>query len=349
MAESRNHHYIPQCYLRGFGWKRGKHHMVVVQDFVEKKTYETNTRNVCAERDFMRYEAESKKPDWLEQEFSKLESKACGAIRDVLTTGVFDGANRNYILNLMALLAVRSPEQRENMRDFQARVAERMIDLMLEDKDRWELSTNQLEKATGESHNVSYEQAKEFFDRGEYRIEVARERHISNEIDLYNTVLQLLGRRKWSLYIVGGTYGEFITTNRPVVIAYIHPERVPVYMRHSPGFGLADTEVYFPITKHALLVGRWDAEERTISPVNQSFVGMMNSQMIRHSYGLAFSAARELLYFDPLFRLQWDDEVIARFTTPPTPEEIAKFEAEYALMGRPERPARERSFTGGSD
>ena len=43
MAESHNHHYIPQGYLRGFGWKRGKHHMVVVHDFQEKKTYETNT------------------------------------------------------------------------------------------------------------------------------------------------------------------------------------------------------------------------------------------------------------------------------------------------------------------
>lgn len=128
MAESRNHHYIPQGYLRGFGWKRGKHHLVVVHDFEEKRTYETNTRNVCAERDFMRFEAQGRKPDWLEEEFSKLEFKACEAIRHVVQTRTFAGEDKNYILNLMALLAVRSPEQRENMRDFQARVARaRMI------------------------------------------------------------------------------------------------------------------------------------------------------------------------------------------------------------------------------
>jgi len=63
MTDSRNHHYIPQGYLRGFGWKRGKHHMVVVHDFQERKTYETDTRNVCAQRDFMRFEAEGRKPD----------------------------------------------------------------------------------------------------------------------------------------------------------------------------------------------------------------------------------------------------------------------------------------------
>lgn len=71
------------------------------------------------------------------------------------------------------------------------------------------------------------------------------------------------------LYFVPGDYGEFITTSRPVVIAYIDPERVPLYLRHSPGFGLKNTEVYFPLTKHALLIGRWDGDEKTISPANR--------------------------------------------------------------------------------
>ena len=76
----------------------------------------------------MRFEAQGRKPDWLEEEFSKLEFKACEAIRHVVQTRTFAGEDKNYILNLMALLAVRSPEQRENMRDFQARVARaRMI------------------------------------------------------------------------------------------------------------------------------------------------------------------------------------------------------------------------------
>ena len=68
---------------------------------------------------------------------------------------------------------------------------------------------------------VTYEEAKDFYRRGEYTIEVARERHIQTEIDFYNTVLQLLGQRKWTLYLVSGDYGEFITTSRPVVIAYM--------------------------------------------------------------------------------------------------------------------------------
>ena len=300
MTESRNHHYTPQGYLRGFGWKRGKHHMVVVHDFQEKKTYETNTRNVCAQRDFMRFEVKGRKPDWLEEEFGKLESAAVAAIREVVKSAVFDGGNKNCILNLMALLAVRSPEQRETMRGFQARVAQRLMDLVLEKKERWESQVKEMEKTTGKPSFVTYEEAKDFHERGQYTIEVARERHIQTEIDLYNSVLQLLGHRKWTLYVVPGDYGEFITTSRPVVIACIDPEKVPLYLRYSPGFGLKSTEVYFPLTKHALLIGRWDGDEKTVNPVDQSFVGVMNRQMIQHSYGLALSSARKVLYHPPV-------------------------------------------------
>lgn len=306
--------------------------MVVVHDFHDKRTYETNTRNVCAERDFMRFEAQGRKPDWLEEEFSKLESKACEAIRDVVRTRTFAGEDKNYILNLMALLAVRSPEQRENMRDFQARVATQIMGLVLENKERWELENKRMQEATGTMHTVTYEEAKAFHERGEYSIEVAREHHIGTEIKLFDTVLQLLGQRKWTLYVADGTYGEFITTDRPVVIAYIDPQKVPAYMRHSPGFALKDTKIYFPLTKHALLVGCWDAKEEIISPVNQEFMGLMNNQMIQHSYGLALSSARVVLYHDPLLRLHWDDKFIARFTTSPTESEIAAFKAEHGIV-----------------
>lgn len=310
--------------------------MVVVHDFQEKKTYETNTRNICAQRDFMRFEVKGRKPDWLEEEFGKLESEAVPAIRDVAKSGFFDGENKNYILNLMALLAVRSPEQRENMREFQARVAEGVMDLMLEDQELWESQIKEMEETTGKPSLVTYEDAKDFHRRGEYTIEVARERHIQTEINLYNTVLQLLGQRKWTLHLVPGNYGEFITTGRPVVIAYIDPEKLPAYLRHSPGFGLMNTEVYFPLTKHALLIGSWDGDEKTINPVNQQFVGVMNYQMIQHSYGLALSSAREVLYHDPLMRLQWDDQVIDRFTAPPSEEEVAQFKTDHGIVGNSE-------------
>jgi len=62
----------------------------------------------------------------------------------------------------------------------------------------------------------------------------------------------------------------------------------------------------------------------------------MNNRMIQHSYGLALSSAREVLYHDPLMRLQWDDKVIDRFTTPPSEKELEQFKANHGVLGTTE-------------
>lgn len=327
--EARHHHYVPQGYLRGFGFKRSKHWMVVAHDLENKKVFETNTRNVCGERDFMRYEMEGERPDRLENELAHFEGQAIEAIRRVAASGEFAGEDRNLVLNLMALLAVRSPEQREAMREFHEEIAKRIMDLTLADKRRWEGQMSRM-KAAGKSVNadVTYEQAKEFHERGEYTVTVPRERHIGVELDSFGTVLELLGKRVWTLYITDGSDGEFITTNRPVVNAFLYPERVPPLMRNSPGFALSDTRVTFPLTKHALLIGRWDGKEGTIK-AEQAFIGAINNQMIRHSFGLVLGCRREVLYHDPLMRLRWDANVIESFTIPPSKEEQEKFLADH--------------------
>lgn len=313
MSEARNHHYIPQGYLRGFGWKRSKHYMVVVHDFRVNRTYEANTRNIFAQRDFMRFEAKDRAPDWLEIEFGKLESAATEAIREVTRLGQFCGDNRNTILNLMALLAVRSPEQRENVRDFQERISNRVMDLVLESKERWDALNRDMEVDTGARSSVTYEQAKDFHQRGQYKIEVVREWHIQNEMRLFKRVLDLLGQRAWKLYIVSGSEGEFITTNRPVVLAFADPQAVPPLMRQSPGFAIKDTEVYFPLTKHSLLIGRWSGDEEAVSSAPQALIGVVNTLMIQYSYGVALSSSRRVLYQDGDMKLNWDEKMMDRF------------------------------------
>ena len=52
--EPRNHHYIPQCYLRGFGWKHKKQWYTNVAFGKTGEWHATNIRNLGAERDFQR-------------------------------------------------------------------------------------------------------------------------------------------------------------------------------------------------------------------------------------------------------------------------------------------------------
>lgn len=143
-----------------------------------------------------------------------------------------------------------------------------------------------------------------------------------------STVLEEIGKRRWTIYKTDGKHGEFITTNRPVSLTYIDPNNVPGWMAHSPGFALKGTEIHFPSTRHPMLVGRWDrgghAEE-----AHKTFITATNRHVIQHSFGRVFSREKEVLYADLLLRFYRDNKLVQRFTTPPTNQEIAMLEARW--------------------
>ena len=327
---ARHHHYIPQGYLRGFAQKSGKRQWYVeVNDLEAKRSYKTNVRNVCGERDFMRIDMQGHSPDKIEGELAVFESHCIEAIRRVAISGSFEGEDANLTMNLMALLAVRSPEMRENIRGFHERVAKRFMHLTLETKERYEGEMQRL-RATNKSVTdpVTYEDMKNFVERGEYKVTVQREHHMGTEFQLMSTVLKEIGKRRWTIYRTDGKLGEFITTNRPVTLTYIDPTNVPSWMAHSPGFALQGTEIHFPLTRNAMLVGRWD-RGGYVEEAQQSFIAAVNRHMIQHSLGKVFSREKEVLYADSLLCFHRDNKLVQRFTTPPTNQEIAMFEANW--------------------
>jgi len=297
--EARHHHYIPQAYLKGFAQQRSARQWYTnVTDLPAQRTYTANVRNVCGERDFMRIEADGYEPDAIEKEMANFEAQCVGAIRRVAETGKFDGDDANWTLNLMALLAVRSPEMRENLRGFHEQVAKRVMDLTLATKDRWEGQAAQMRADGVPVDDVSYEDMKAFHENDQYKVTLAREYHIGTEFQMMDTVLHALGQRLWTVYTTDGSTGEFLTTNRPVTLTYINPEEIPPFYRRSPGFGLTNTEVHFPLTRHAILVGRFDRGGNT-EVAKYSFIAAVNSHMMWHCHGKVFSRQQEFLYLNP--------------------------------------------------
>ncbi len=306
--EPRHHHYIPQAYLRGFAQQRSARQWYThVTDFANGRTYSTNIRNVCGERDFMRIELDGFEPDRIEKEMSNFETKCIEAVRRVAETGKFEGEDANLTLNLMALLAVRSPEMRENVRNFHERVARRVLDLSLATKERWESQV----AGMGTSDRVPYEDIKSFHEGGQYKVTVRREYQMATEFKLMPAVLEQLGKRLWTVYIVDEKHGEFITTNCPVTLSFVDPSKVPPLYRHSPGFALKETEVFFPLTRRAAIVGRWDRGGDT-QAANQPFIAGVNTHMMLHSYGKVFSRHKEFLYADPTGEVFWDGNLLER-------------------------------------
>lgn len=281
---ARHHHYLSQCYLKGFTKGGAKKSKITVIDLKEKKQFETIPRNVGGIRDFNRIEVDGVDPNIIETSLAKFEDEAARALRHIEENSTFEGTAGEVILNLVALLAIRSPEMREHWRKFQAQIAERIMDLSLATKDRWESQIRQMKesgKAVNES--VSYEDIKKFHESKQYTIEVAREHHIHMELKGIEAILPYLDSRNWLLIRSTDETGPFITTDNPVNLSWKEPEKIPPFYRSSPGYGMKNTQVYFPVSRNLALVGEFDGHAGLIDATRE-LVAMLNSKLLMFAY-----------------------------------------------------------------
>jgi hypothetical protein len=132
---ARIHHFVPQCYLKGFTRNRKKPRLFVV-DRKEASSFFTHPKNVAAQRDFHRVEVNGIPTDALENAFSGFESELTKALLAAVEMQTIEGEVKIYLLNLMTLISVKNPRHRESMRDFRARVANAILDLSLASRER---------------------------------------------------------------------------------------------------------------------------------------------------------------------------------------------------------------------
>lgn len=310
---ARHHHYLSQCYLKEFTKGRGKKSKLAVIDFREKKTFETTPRNVGGIRDFNRIDVEGVVPNMLERKISEFESDAARALKNLNETRDFSGDIKDIILNLIALIAIRSPERREHLRSFHADIAERMTSLSLESKERWESQIKRIKEENPEFDNsVSYEEAKEFFESKNYTIEVAREYHIHMEMVQMETIIPLLFGRSWVLLTANAATSPFITSDNPVCLSWKEPEKVPPLYRNSPGFGLKGTQIYFPVSKGLALIGDFEEESGT-AEVDDYFVTGLNTVAMHNLYKQLYAPKLGFKFHGPKGELMNGNRVLSMF------------------------------------
>jgi hypothetical protein len=317
--EARHHHHIPQFYLRGFAASTGKDdYKLTVANLEAGKFFETNPRNVGGERDFNRIEIEGHAPDALEQKLAGFEAEVAESIRRVAESQKFEGDDRRNILNLIALLAVRSPQMREHIRKMQEQLMKKMLSISLASKERWEQQEARMIAAgkgapPGEPR-LTYEQVKEFHEQGEYDILLNRGYHIGLELRMHNLVLHALAARKWTLYTSDEAAGCFVTTDRPVMLTYVKPMEVPLLYRNSPGFGMPETEVMFPLTRHMTLVGMFEGGESVVK-ANTYIVAHANTKMIHGSYRQVYMPKQAVPHLGTDLKTYHDERFMERYGT----------------------------------
>lgn len=254
----------------------------MVLDLKSKKKFESIPRNVGGMRDFNRVEIDGVDPEIIEKTQSDFEGKAATALKKLEETSDFSGETKDVILELIGMLAIKSPEMREHLAKPLVQIANHIMAMTFESKERWESQASQIKQDTGKniSDGTTFEEMKGLFERGAFEVSVSKEHQIHMELLGMQGITELLHKRNWVLLKAGGEAGEFITTDNPVSLTFNNPAPSTFI---SPGFGLRDTMVYFPASKNLALIGEFDGEDG-VKSANKHLVAILNSRIITNSY-----------------------------------------------------------------
>lgn len=302
MGEARNHHYVPQAYLRGFADGFSRQAKVKVFDLDQMKSFPTNVRNVASKRDFNRLEGvEGLDPNALEERYSILEGHAATAIQNIANTRRFEGDDRMYVLNLMALLVIRNPRMRETWSDFMSRVWKLHGEMVVSKPEIWESTKrDMIRSGYTPSVDVSYEQMRDFIKGGEYDIVTNRLVHIRMELETWEKMIHILSARKWRLDILPDAAPNLITCDHPVSLIPLFERPSDGYLQHPVGYGMSETAVIFPLTRRMSLWGTFEDRDMTLG-LDWLQAALNNSHTMRN-------AEKQIYAYDDDFEFMWGRE-----------------------------------------
>lgn len=282
-SRARGHHFVPQCYLRGFARSDGQ---LFALDIRKRKGYFTSPVNLCKQRDFNRVDAEGINPDLLEVELGKkFESGLGPALRRVCAAR--SGNQRDdwvYVLNFIALMAARNPTVRSRLREFKTQLLEMLAEAHLSSKQRWEDSIRAMRRDGSMPSDLNvprYEQMKSFVEEKRYILKFPHGQDIPAEFVGMNGVLQVLGKRRWNFVAAPKDSPGFITTDHPVCL--MHSDGSPATLHRPVGHAVAETTVIFPVCNRLAVLGRFEGED-DLCEVSECYVAQLNTIIALFAY-----------------------------------------------------------------
>ncbi len=308
---ARRHHYVPQCYLRGFVLDRDKPQLYVI-DGKEQHTFRTAPANVAARRDFHRIEVDGYEPDALENAFSGFETAVSQSLDRIISSrSIKNEDDRAYLLNLMALMAIKNPRRRESWRSAQEHLWKRVLDLATATPERWASQIRRV-KAAGEvdpDADEDYERMRAFVEADQYRITVPTGRHLELEMKSFETVLPFFFHRKWVLFRAPADATGFVTSDHPVCLMWSEPEQRGKLF--PPGHGLLRTQILFPISDNLAVMGAFEADEGECDAPTW-LIAQFNGAIALHAERQLYARDSDFMYrFAHNDRIMRGDEFLA--------------------------------------
>ncbi|MBC2600404.1 DUF4238 domain-containing protein [Puniceicoccus vermicola] len=304
----RNHHFISQAYLAGFARGNGKRKQVSVFDFENEKEIEaTNIRNVGASRDFNRINSTTLDPHFLEKEFSKFETDIRPTVRSIETNGSPTAKEMGVLRTMMSLFAARNPGSRCKIREAEASLSKAILRECVKTPERFESQLKQMRSDGIDVDDWDFLEMKEFIESERYAISPDQSSTIDLELSLIEPIARTMAGRKWSFLRANEDTGFFITSDRPVILNWYDPRNLPLMIKSSPGFGMPNTEVIFPLSSRICMVGSFEGSpdeskvtSKIVGHINANVLNQASKQIYYHPVGFKFHHNNRLFRNDEI-------------------------------------------------
>ncbi len=280
MAEvSHRHHFVSNCYLARFTDTGTKHGRLCVFDSKALRFFRQKPKNVAYEVDFNRVDIKGQAPDSLEAIFGQMEGKTASVIERICREGQIPHDEEfSYVLNLIALFAVRNPAMRRSMAATRHHTHRVLLDLLASDRNLYENHVR-MARASGfvSGPDVPFEKMQPVL-RTHKPIEILPQEHLQVELGVFQSILEAVSSRSWCLATATSDAPDFVTCDHPASLLF--------------------KQLVFPIDPRHALIGERDDSAPFTYRAGAAAVAEMNSRMLRLADRQVYSRTSEIVVFD---------------------------------------------------
>ena len=294
-SQARNHHFVPQYYLKLFSEGKSRNSNIFVTDTKKGSVFETCPRNIGAVRDFNRIEAPGVEIDALEKALSGFDNKVAPVLKQIARNQLLpQGYDLTILVNFVALLLVRVPAARDLYRAFHERLARETGRLLVSDENVYRSVMEKVRKQEQGSLDVAadtYEDAKQFFESGDYELFYPPGYFLAYEMEMIDAVLHPLFRMSWHLLVSSSEV--FVCSDRPVSVVSGDPNH-----RGPVGLAMPHAELLLPLARDMALLGEYRGRNEGRRPVSDEIVTRINGITVANAGRHIYSPKRIFRYHD---------------------------------------------------
>ena len=291
-ARERRHHYLPQFYLAGFTDKGTKEGRLWVFDQETLSQRIAKPDDVAVECNLYRLDPARQSPLAVEREvLATIESKAAPVIRSIVANQRMpDGEDYIALMTFLAAMVVRIPRLRNQDYKVMSEFVERgkKISEWLKEHPGETIS---LPPTPGAERGPSLEKLASVT---ESKDKFTHELYVPSMLSVIPRLVPYLAARQWTIWVAPSGDAEFVCSDSPIFLQWI----TPVSAFYSPGFGLANTYLTFPLSNRVALAATFEIQGETLKASIQQ-VAAINTSTALSSERFIYSRRKDFVCVKP--------------------------------------------------